>query len=75
MAVPLIALVGVNFFADGMQGYLQGLIRAMGLQKIASYIALATNWLIAMPLAAIFCFVCDIGVSGLMKATIIGQAF
>ena len=74
MTAPLILLAGLNFFADGFQGYLQGPIRAMGLQQVASYIALASYWLIALPLAIIFCFVCDVGVSGLLKAIMIGAA-
>ena len=57
---------------------MQGLIRALGLQKMASFIALALFWLLGIPLAALFAFSFDWGVlgmnSGLAVATI-GQGF
>ena len=39
---------------DGLQNYLQGPIRAMGLQDIASYSAILCYWLIAIPAACGF---------------------
>ena len=59
---------------DSFQCFMQGLIRALGLQQIASYIALAIFWLGGIPLAAILAFWCDWGAiglnSGILLATI-----
>ena len=66
MAAILFIIYGINYFADGMQGYLQGPIRAMKLQSKASYVAIVCFWLIGLPLAATFAFVCNMGVKGLL---------
>ena len=60
-----------------MQCYLQGLIRAMGLQKIASYCAIGGYYVIAIPVACILGFWADLGVAGLQLgyfAAVIVQA-
>ena len=51
--------------ADGMQGYYQGPIRALGLQQIASYMAIGCYWVIGVPSACIFAKVCGWGLPGL----------
>ena len=42
------------FVIDGLQSFLNGATRAMGLQKKSAYVTLATNWLLFIPLAYIF---------------------
>ena len=75
MAAPIMVIVGCNFLADGMQVYLQGLIRGLGLQEVASYIALACYWLLGIPLAIVLTFVFDIGVVGLFGGFIAATGF
>lgn len=50
---------------DGMQCFLQGLIRAMGLQKIASFFAIGSYYIVAIPAACMLSFWADYGVVGL----------
>ena len=58
-------VIAINFLFDGLQGYLQGPIRAMGLQQRASYFAIAVYWLFGVPFAAFLSFGKDLGVLGL----------
>ena len=44
----------------------------MGLQKKASYYAIASHWAIAIPMAALLCFWLDIGAIGLPIGTGLG---
>ena len=48
-----------------MQGYFAGPIRAMGLQKTASYCAIACYYLLGIPLACLFAIKLGYGVLGL----------
>ena len=64
-------LTGFNFLADGIAGYLAGPIRALGLQKKASYIALICYWLIGIPLSCFLAFKCDWGVTGLLSGLLV----
>ena len=57
---------------DIIQGSLQGVIRALDVQKRASYYAMASFYIGAIPLAIVFTFVCDMGVAGLWAAMAIG---
>ena len=57
----VILLGAFNKFGDGLQFYLQGPIRALSLQKVASYWAIGTYYLVGIPLASIFAFACDFG--------------
>ena len=50
---------------DSVQGFLQGPIRAMGLQNVAFYFALVSYWLIAIPLAIWLAIGREMGVMGL----------
>ena len=72
MVAPLMVLTGFNFLADGTAGYLNGPIRALGLQKEGSYIALVCYWLIGIPLSCVLAFKCNWGVTGLMTGLFIG---
>lgn len=72
MVLPLVIVTCCNFFADGLQGFLSGPIRALGLQDKAGYLTLASYWLVGLPLAAIFAFKCDFGVTGLLGGLMFG---
>ena len=75
MATKLIMMAALMHIFRGSQGYLQGPIRAMGLQKRASYFAIASYWFLAIPLAAICAFKLDIGVIGLSVGLFFGVVF
>ena len=60
-------LIALSCLFDGFQGYLQGPIRAMGLQQAASYFALACYYLIAIPAACLLGFWAGYGVLGLQS--------
>ena len=64
-------LTGFNFLADGIAGYLAGPIRALGLQKKASYLALICYWLIGIPLSCVLAFKLDWGVTGLLSGLLV----
>ena len=57
-----------------MQVYAQGVIRALGLQKLGSLIALACAYLVQIPSAILFAFYFDMGVAGLFWACGLGMA-
>lgn len=75
MATTLIMMAALMHFFRGSQGYLQGPIRAMGLQKKASYFAIASYWFLAIPLAAICAFKLDLSVIGLSAGLFVGVVF
>ena len=66
MTTKLVFILGICFIVDAFQAILHGPIRALGLQRKASIIAICCYWLIGLPLAAIFAFWCDYGVYGLL---------
>ena len=47
----------------------------MGLQKTASYYAIASYWFIAIPVASLLSFYLKIGVDGLIWGMIVGVFF
>ena len=51
MAESVLLVIGVTFFFDGMQTYMQGPIRAIELQDRASLITFLLYYLIGFPLA------------------------
>ena len=75
MATKLIMMAALMHIFRGSQGYLQGPIRAMGLQKRASYFAIASYWFLAIPLAGICAFKLDFGVIGLSVGLFVGVVF
>ena len=48
------------------------MIRALDVQQKASYYALAAFYLVSIPLAIVFVFVCEMGVLGLWVAMALG---
>ena len=61
----VLLFVSVIFFFDGMQGYLQGPIRAIGLQSKASCYTLVCYYCIGVPLACYLALKKEMGVVGL----------
>ena len=61
----VLLLMALFFIFDGMQTFMQGPIRAMGIQRKASYFAIATFYLIGIPLAFVLVFYTSLGLIGL----------
>ena len=61
----MLMLVAIVFIFDGGQGFLSGPIVAMGLQQTASYFAIASYYIIGIPLAYTFSKWQDFGAYGL----------
>ena len=61
----VLILVSFIFFFDGMQGFLQGPIRAIGLQKKASFWTFLCYYVIGIPVACYLALKKDMGVIGL----------
>lgn len=66
MTETLMVVQGFVHFFNTLQCICHGPIRALCLQKFASWIAFGCNWPIGLPLAAIFAFKFDYGIFGLM---------
>mmetsp|Transcript_19650 Transcript_19650/g.23290 ORF Transcript_19650/g.23290 Transcript_19650/m.23290 type:complete len:208 (-) Transcript_19650:121-744(-) len=66
LTTQLMIVLGSCFMFDGMQAAMHGPIRALGLQKRASLIAITSYWLLGLPVAALLAFKCNMGVFGLM---------
>ena len=75
MSEKLIMITALIHLFDGAQGYLQGPIRALGLQKRASYFAICSYWLLAIPVALILSFWLEIGIVGLSFGITLGVFF
>lgn len=75
MTEKVLILVACMLLTDGMQGYLSGPIRALGLQQKASYVAIACHWLVAIPLAAALGIWQEMGPMGLMAGEAIAVTF
>lgn len=72
MVEGLFILVAIMKLVDSFQCYLQGPIRAMGLQKNASYYAIACYWIIGVPISAILGLWQDFGTTGLFAGIVVG---
>ena len=66
-------LVLVHLF-NGIQAHIQGPIRALGLHNKNVIIAVACYYIISMPLAVIFAFLCEWSCIGLWTGIAIGVA-
>ena len=65
MVTVVFIIVAVMFLFDGGQCFLQGPIRAMGLQKKGSYYAIACYWIVGVPLSSLLGVWKDFGCLGL----------
>ena len=61
----VLVLVTFIFFFDCMQGFLQGPIRAIGLQGRASCYTIVLFYLVGLPVACLLGFKFEMGVMGL----------
>lgn len=58
-------IIVTMFMPDMVQGSLQGVIRALNVQKRASLIAIASHYMVSLPLAFLLTFLLEMGVKGL----------
>lgn len=58
-------IIVTMFMPDMVQGSLQGVIRALNVQKRASLIAIASHYMVSLPLAFLLTFLFEMGVKGL----------
>ena len=72
LAISTTIIVVLMFTPDMIQGSIQGVIRALDVQKTASYIALAAYYLVSLPLACFLVFYQGFGVAGLWIAMAVG---
>lgn len=72
LAISTTIIVVLMFAPDMIQGSLQGVIRALNVQKTASYTALASYYLVSLPLACFLVFYQGYGVAGLWIAMAVG---
>ena len=72
LADSCVFIIILAFIPDIIQGSMQGVIRALDVQQKASYYALAAFYLVSIPLAIVFVFVCEMGVLGLWVAMALG---
>ena len=64
-------LIAISCLFNGLEGYLQGPIRAMGLQQVASYFTLACYYLIGIPASCLLGFWAGYGVLGIQSGFMI----
>ena len=72
LAISTTIIVVLMFTPDMIQGSMQGVIRALDVQKTASYIALASYYLVSLPVACFLVFYQGFGVAGLWIAMAVG---
>ena len=65
MVARCLIMTSCMAFFDAIQGYLQGPIRAMGLQKWASFFAIGCYYILALPLGCSLGFWADFDLLGL----------
>ena len=63
--ISLMLIMCLAALFDESQGYLQGPLRALGLQTKAAVLCIISYWIFALPLAAVFAFKMEKGVFGL----------
>jgi len=74
LANKCVLIVILVFFPDMIQGAMQGVIRALGIQRKASYWALASFYLLGIPFASLLAFKLSMGVAGLWLGITVGIA-
>ncbi|VAI94034.1 unnamed protein product [Triticum turgidum subsp. durum] len=62
----IMPIIAVAFFFDDMQCVLSGIVRGCGFQKIGSYVNLSAYYLVGIPAALCFAFVCHLGGVGVV---------
>ena len=75
LALKSIFIIVLAYVPDCIQGSIQGVIRALGVQKQGSYIALIAHDLLSVPLACLFVFKMGMDVRGLWTGVAIGTTF
>lgn len=68
-------LLSIIFIPDMIQGAIQGVIRALDIQRTASLIALASFYLVTIPVAFVLVFVWGFNLSGLLIGYLVGVSF
>ena len=71
----VILLCVCGSFADLLQGYQQGIVRALGLQAKVIHINFIAYWLLNLPNSYLFAFYLDFGYKGLWMSMITTQIF
>lgn len=71
----VVGLAAGGIFPDLWQGYLQGVIKALGIQGSVLYINLIAYWLLNIPLCYYFTFYMGYGYAGVWMAMISAQFF
>ncbi|TVU32448.1 hypothetical protein EJB05_24179, partial [Eragrostis curvula] len=70
----IMPILAACFFVDSMQCVLSGVVRGCGRQKIGAFINLAAYYLVGIPAASIFAFVCHLRGKGLLFGIFCGAA-
>ena len=65
MTAKVIPISLLFFLADGVQVYLSGVIRALGVQRKAAFLSLFCFYFISIPMSVVFAFWTQWGVIGL----------
>ncbi|CAL4888389.1 unnamed protein product [Urochloa decumbens] len=71
--VRITPTLAVAIFLDGLQGVLSGVIRGCGQQKIGAFISIASYYIVGVPSAFFFAFLCHLGGKGLWFGQICGM--
>ena len=74
LANASVFIICLAFIPDMIQGSIQGVIRALGIQRIASCYSLASYYVLGIPCSIVFTFVLDWGVVGLWAGILVGIA-
>jgi Na+-driven multidrug efflux pump len=74
-AMSVMFLAVLDFYLDMFNGYLQGPIRALGLQTSVIPYNLTAYWFISLPLTCILSFPLGLGFKGCFLAMLVAQSF
>jgi MATE family multidrug resistance protein len=75
MCITAHLLVAVGMFPDMWQGYVQGVVKALGIQKRIIWLNIIAYYVINLPLSIIFAFKLNWGFKGIWWAMIFAQMF
>ena len=68
-------LLALGMFPDMWQGYMQGVIKALGIQHKMTWLNLIAYWVINLPLSILLTFKFEWGFAGLWWSIIFAQMF